>query len=50
MKLLVRWIIVAVALVAAVALIPGIRVEDTSAWIVMGRGAQPRLVGDLFGS
>ena len=36
MKLLVRWIIVAVALVAAVALIPGIRVEDTNAWIAVG--------------
>ena len=35
MKLLVRWIIVAVALVAAVALIPGIRVEDTNAWIAV---------------
>jgi uncharacterized membrane protein YvlD (DUF360 family) len=35
-KLLVRWIIVAVALVAAVALIPGIRVEDTNAWIAAG--------------
>jgi putative membrane protein len=35
-KLLIRWIIVAVALVAAVALIPGIRVEDTNAWIAVG--------------
>jgi len=36
MKLLVRWIIVAIALVVAVALIPGIRVEDTNAWIAVG--------------
>ena len=36
MKLLIRWIIVAAALVAAVALIPGIRVEDTNAWIAVG--------------
>ena len=36
MKLLVRWIIVAISLVAAMALIPGIRVEDTNAWIAVG--------------
>ena len=36
MKLLIRWIIVAIALVGAVWLIPGIRVEDTNAWIAVG--------------
>jgi putative membrane protein len=36
MKLLIRWLIVAVALVVAVWLIPGIRIEDTSAWIAVG--------------
>ncbi len=36
MKLLIRWIIVAIALVVAVWLIPGIRIEDTSAWIAVG--------------
>jgi putative membrane protein len=36
MKLLVRWIIVAISLIVAVALIPGIRVEDTNAWIAVG--------------
>ena len=36
MNLRTRWIIVAAALVAAVALIPGIRVEDTNAWIAAG--------------
>jgi putative membrane protein len=36
MKLLIRWVIVAIALVAAMALIPGIRVEDTNAWIAVG--------------
>lgn len=36
MKLLIRWIIVAIALVAAMALIPGIRVEGTNAWIAVG--------------
>jgi putative membrane protein len=36
MKLLIRWIIVAIALVVAVRLIPGIRIEDTSAWIAVG--------------
>jgi putative membrane protein len=35
-KLLIRWIIVAIALVVAVAVIPGIRVEDTNAWIAVG--------------
>lgn len=36
MKLLIRWLIVAIALFAAVAVIPGIRVEDTNAWIAVG--------------
>ena len=36
MKILVRWFIVAVSLVVAVAVIPGIRVEDTNAWIAVG--------------
>ena len=36
MKLLIRWIIVAIALVVAVWLIPGIRIEDTTAWIAVG--------------
>jgi len=36
MKLLIRWIIVAIALVVAVWLIPGIRIEDTNAWIAVG--------------
>jgi putative membrane protein len=35
-KLLIRWLIVAIALVVAVWLIPGIRVEDTNAWIAVG--------------
>ena len=36
MKLIVRWIIIAIALFVAVWLIPGIYVEDTSAWIAVG--------------
>ena len=36
MKLLIRWLIVAIALVAAVAVTPGIRVEGTNAWIAVG--------------
>ena len=36
MKLLVRWLIIVAALVAAAFFIPGIRVEDTSAWIAFG--------------
>jgi len=36
MKLLVRWLITVAALVAAAFFIPGIRVEDTSAWIAFG--------------
>ena len=35
MKLLIRWIVVAVSLVVAVSVIPGIRVEDTNAWIAV---------------
>jgi len=35
MKLLIRWLVVALALVGAVALIPGIRVEGTNAWIAV---------------
>ena len=36
LKLFIRWIIVAVSLLAAALLIPGIRVEDTNAWIAFG--------------
>ncbi len=36
MKLVIRWIITAVALVAAVWLIPGIRIESQNAWIAVG--------------
>ena len=36
MKLVIRWVITAVALVAAVWLIPGIRIESQNAWIVVG--------------
>lgn len=39
MKLLIRWLIVAVALFAAVWLIPGIRIEETEAWIAVGATA-----------
>ena len=35
MKLLIRWIIVALALLAAVLIVPGIRVEG-NAWIAFG--------------
>jgi putative membrane protein len=35
MKLLIRWIIVALSLVVAVWLIPGLRIEDTSAWFAV---------------
>jgi putative membrane protein len=35
MKLLIRWIVVAVSLIVAVSVIPGIRVEDTNAWIAV---------------
>ncbi|MGD2040392.1 MAG: phage holin family protein [Anaerolineae bacterium] len=36
MKLLIRWFITAAALFVAAWLIPGIRIEDTSAWIAFG--------------
>jgi len=36
MKLLIRWIITMIALFLAAWLIPGIRVEDTNAWIAYG--------------
>ena len=36
MKLVIRWVITAVALVAAVWLIPGIRIETQNAWIAVG--------------
>ncbi|MEA1978306.1 MAG: phage holin family protein [Chloroflexota bacterium] len=36
MKLVIRWVITAVALVAAVWLIPGIRIESQNAWIAVG--------------
>jgi len=36
MKLLLRWIITMIALFVAVLVIPGIRVEDTNAWIAYG--------------
>jgi putative membrane protein len=36
MKLLLRWIITGIALVAAALVVPGIRVEDTSSWIAFG--------------
>jgi len=36
LKLFIRWIIVAVSLLAAALLIPGIRVEGTNAWIAFG--------------
>ncbi len=36
MSLIGRWMIVAVALIVAVVLIPGIRVDGTSAWIAVG--------------
>lgn len=35
MRLLIRWIIIAASLVVAVWLIPGIRIEDTTAWIAV---------------
>lgn len=35
MKLIVRWIIGAIAIAAAVWLIPGIRIEGSNAWIVV---------------
>ncbi len=36
MKFVIRWVITAVALVAAVWLIPGIRIESQNAWIAVG--------------
>ena len=36
LKLVIRWIIVVVSLLAAALLIPGIRVEGTNAWIAFG--------------
>lgn len=36
MKLVIRWVITAVALVVAVWLIPGIRIESQNAWIAVG--------------
>lgn len=35
MKLIVRWAIVAIALVAAAWVIPGIRVDDSRAWVAV---------------
>lgn len=35
MRLLVRWAVVAVALVAAAWVVPGIRVDDTRAWVAV---------------
>ena len=36
MKLVIRWAITAVALVVAVWLVPGIRIESQNAWIAVG--------------
>jgi putative membrane protein len=36
MKLIVRWIVAALAVAAAAWLVPGIRIESDSAWIVVG--------------
>ena len=36
LKLFIRWIIIAVALVVAAWLIPGITVSDTNGWIAVG--------------
>ncbi len=36
MKLIIRWVITAMALVVAVWLIPGIRIESQNAWIAVG--------------
>ena len=35
MKLLVRWLISAVALAVAARIVPGIRIEDTHAWVAV---------------
>ncbi len=36
LKLFIRWIIIAVALVVAAWLIPGITISDTNGWIAVG--------------
>lgn len=36
MKLIIRWIIGAIAIAAAAWLVPGIRIEGNSAWVVVG--------------
>ena len=36
MKLIIRWVIAALAIFAAVYFIPGIRVSDPNAWMVYG--------------
>ncbi len=36
MKLIVRWITGAIAIAVAAWLVPGIRIEGTSAWLVVG--------------
>ena len=36
LKLVIRWIIIAVALVVAAWLIPGITISDTNGWIAVG--------------
>lgn len=36
MRLIGRWIIIVITLMIVVALIPGIRVDDTNAWIAVG--------------
>lgn len=36
LKLFVRWIIIAIALVVAAWLIPGITISDTNGWIAVG--------------
>lgn len=36
LKLFIRWIIIAVALVVATWLIPGITISDTNGWIAVG--------------
>ncbi len=36
MRIIIRWLIVAVALVIAARLVPGIRVDDTNAWVAVG--------------
>ena len=35
MKLVIRWLIVALALFVAVWIVPGIRIEGTSAWVAV---------------